>query len=156
MGLYCTCFMKTPSNGNIFRVCAGKSPVTVNSPHKGQWRGALVFSLICAQTYGWRVIIWTNKCTVYWRINASLGLSEFTHLTHWPLGDLNVILKMYVSILFSWLVSSNFLMIMSSDDRHRTSLMISQHWFRQLFGAVRQQAITWTSVDQNLQRIWRH
>ena len=25
----------------------------VNSPHKGQWRGALMFSLICAWTDGW-------------------------------------------------------------------------------------------------------
>ena len=24
-----------------------------NSPHKGQWRGALMFSVICAQIYGW-------------------------------------------------------------------------------------------------------
>ena len=30
-------------------LCAGISPVTVNSPHKGQWRGALMFSLICAR-----------------------------------------------------------------------------------------------------------
>ena len=28
-------------------LCAGNSPVTVNSPQKGQWRGALMFSLIC-------------------------------------------------------------------------------------------------------------
>ena len=28
-----------------------RSPV--NSPHKGQWRGALMFSLICAWTNGW-------------------------------------------------------------------------------------------------------
>ena len=28
-----------------------RSPV--NSPHKGQWRGALIFSLICAWIYGW-------------------------------------------------------------------------------------------------------
>ena len=28
-----------------------RSPV--NSPHKGQWRGALMFSLICAWIYGW-------------------------------------------------------------------------------------------------------
>ena len=26
---------------------------TVNSPHQGQWRGALMFSLICAWTNGW-------------------------------------------------------------------------------------------------------
>ena len=38
--------MMTSSNGNIFRVAGLFSPV--NSPHKGQWRGALVFSLICA------------------------------------------------------------------------------------------------------------
>ena len=28
-----------------------RSPM--NSPHKGQWRGALMFSLICAWIYGW-------------------------------------------------------------------------------------------------------
>ena len=28
-----------------------RSPV--NSPHKGQWRGALMFSLICARKHGW-------------------------------------------------------------------------------------------------------
>ena len=26
---------------------------SVNSPHKGQWRGALVFSLICVRLKGW-------------------------------------------------------------------------------------------------------
>ena len=30
----------------LLDLCAGNSPVTVNSPHKGQWRGALMFSLI--------------------------------------------------------------------------------------------------------------
>ena len=30
----------------LLALCAGNSPV--NSPHKGQWRGALMFSLICA------------------------------------------------------------------------------------------------------------
>ena len=38
--------MMTSSNGNIFRV-------TVNSPHKGQWRGAFMFSLICAWISRW-------------------------------------------------------------------------------------------------------
>ena len=52
-------FIMTSSNGNIFRVTGRlcgeftvhRSPV--NSPHNGQWRGALVFSLICAWTDGW-------------------------------------------------------------------------------------------------------
>ena len=44
----------TSSNGNIFRVTGhlcGLSPV--NSQHKGQWRGALIFSLIWVWINGW-------------------------------------------------------------------------------------------------------
>ena len=37
----------------LLALCAGNSPVPVNSPHKGQWRGALMFSLICAWINGW-------------------------------------------------------------------------------------------------------
>ena len=33
--------------------CAGNSSVSVNSPHKGQWRGALMFTLICPRINGW-------------------------------------------------------------------------------------------------------
>ena len=39
----------------LLAICAGNSPV--NSPHKGQWRGALMFSLICARINGW-----VNNC----------------------------------------------------------------------------------------------
>ena len=35
----------------LLAICAGNSPV--NSPHKGQWRGALMFSLICACKQSW-------------------------------------------------------------------------------------------------------
>ena len=37
----------------LLTLCAGNSPVPVNSPHKGQWLGALMFSLICAWIYDW-------------------------------------------------------------------------------------------------------
>ena len=37
----------------LLTICAGNSPVPVNSPHKGQWRGALMFTLICARINGW-------------------------------------------------------------------------------------------------------
>ena len=37
----------------LLALCAGNSPVTVNSPHKGQWRGALMFSLICVWINSW-------------------------------------------------------------------------------------------------------
>ena len=39
--------MMTSSNGNIFRITGVFW--SVNSPHKGQWREALMFFLIC----GW-------------------------------------------------------------------------------------------------------
>ena len=34
-------------------ICAENSPVPITSPHKGQWRGALMLSLICPWIYGW-------------------------------------------------------------------------------------------------------
>ena len=37
----------------LLAICAGNSPVPVNSPHKGQWRGAVMFSLICVWINGW-------------------------------------------------------------------------------------------------------
>ena len=37
----------------LLALCAGNSPVPVNSTHKGQWRGVLMFSLICAWINGW-------------------------------------------------------------------------------------------------------
>ena len=49
--------MMTLSNGNIFRVtghlCGKIHRSPVNSPHKGQWRGALMFSLICVWINDW-------------------------------------------------------------------------------------------------------
>ena len=37
----------------LLALCAGNSPVLVNSAHNGQWRGALMFSLICAWINDW-------------------------------------------------------------------------------------------------------
>ena len=37
----------------LLAICAGNLPFTVNSPHKGQRRGASIFSLIFAWTNGW-------------------------------------------------------------------------------------------------------
>ena len=53
----------------LLAICARNSPSPVNSPHKGQWRGALVLSLICA---------WINGC-----IN-NLGARDLRrHLAHY-------------------------------------------------------------------------
>ena len=65
----------------------------VNSPHKGQWRGALMFSLICAWTNGWAytqdagdlrhhraqydVTVMRNKYSRYWR-----HILKLTHMNY--------------------------------------------------------------------------
>ena len=36
----------------LLAICAGNSPVPGEFPHKGQWRGALMFSLICTRING--------------------------------------------------------------------------------------------------------
>ena len=37
----------------LLAICAGIHRSPVNSPHKGQWRGALMLSLICAWINDW-------------------------------------------------------------------------------------------------------
>ena len=37
----------------LLAICAGNSPVPGEFSPKGQWRGALMFSLICARINGW-------------------------------------------------------------------------------------------------------
>ena len=37
-----------------------------------------------------------------------------------------------------------------ADECHWTLMMISQRWFREWFGAIMQQAITWANVDPEL------
>ena len=66
----------------LLAICAGNSPRSpVNSPHKGQWRGALIFSLICAlnkrlskQSWAW----WfeTPSCSLWRHCN---GPSRYLH-----------------------------------------------------------------------------
>ena len=43
---------KMESFSVLLAICAGNSPVTGEFPHKGQWRGALMFSLICTRING--------------------------------------------------------------------------------------------------------
>ena len=74
------------------------------------------------------------------------------YLTHWPLGDFNLILGRWFSRYFIWMVAEVSLVKLPSDECHKTLLMISQHLFRQWLGAVRQQAITCTNVDPDLCR----
>ena len=65
-----------------------RSPV--NSPHKGQWRGALMFTLICARINGWvnnreagdlrRNPAHYDVIVMYWHPKVALTLGQVTLL----------------------------------------------------------------------------
>ena len=74
----------------------------------------------------------------------------FNELTHWPLGDVVVTIKVQFSNLLYRLVAWQLIVKSLSGTCHKTSLMISQYWFRLCLDAVRQQAITWTNVEPGL------
>ena len=73
-------------------------------------------------------------------------------LTHWPLGDVAIILKLYPSNSCHGLNSCAISVKLLSGACQRTLLIISQNWVRQWLGTVRQQAITWANVDSDLCR----
>ena len=86
-------FMMTSSNGNIFRVTGplcGNSPVPVNSPHKGQWRGALMFSLIR---------VWIND----WVNNREAGDLR-RHRGHYDVNVMSFLVTafLYTIVCFIW------------------------------------------------------
>ena len=71
----------TSSNGffaALLAICAGNSPVPVNSPHKGQWRGVLMFSLI---------FVW---------INGLVNNHEAGDLRHYRVHCDVIVMNMYI------------------------------------------------------------
>ena len=83
----------------LLTLSVGNSPVTgespVNSPHKDQWRGALVFSLICAWINGWvnNLDCWFDMppCSLWRHCNAAISCilyvnDKFEFPYHHPVG----------------------------------------------------------------------
>ena len=78
----------------LLALCAGNSPVPVNSLHKGQWRGVLMFSLMYVWINDWvnnreagdlrrhrthndvivmKVTVWSQDGLTYWGLNKMSG-----------------------------------------------------------------------------------
>ena len=96
----------------------------VNSPHKGQWRGALMFCLICARLNGWvnnREAGDLRRHHDHYDVTVMFPewVSEF------DISSLMIRMGSTVSVL--WSVS------IGSDDG---------------FGVIRRQAIIWTTDDK--------
>ena len=76
----------------LLALCAGNSPVPVNSPHKGQWRGALMFSVdlrlnkrLSKQPWGW----WfeTPSWSLWRQCNVLMSYHTVSSHCYWRLGS---------------------------------------------------------------------
>ena len=107
----------TSSNGNIFRVTGhlcGRSPV--NSPHKGQWRRALMFSVICAWINGW--------------VNNLEAGDLKRHCAHYCVSVMFELT--YVSWRLHWVLMSNFVKHgkspLADRQEHCVLMVADQSW----------------------------
>ena len=77
-----------------------RSPV--NSPHKGQWRGSFMFSLICAWTNGWVI----NRNSTYWeRHRTQLDVTVMLCFFVWlkiGCAEHNGVLVFFRFLLYTW------------------------------------------------------
>ena len=89
----------------LLAICAGNHRSPVNSTHKGQWRGALMFSLICA---------WINV----WENNRKVGNLR-RYRTHYDV----IVMLLYPGTMFyttfNWWYGVSVLNIVERIDRSR-------------------------------------
>ena len=83
----------------------------VNSPHKGQWRGALMFSLICARINGW--------------VNNGEAGDLRCHWTHFDLIVMPMILTIHYRVIKNVLESKQTLSITKSFTHNQCFIMIT-------------------------------
>ena len=117
----------------LLALCAGNSPVPVNSPHKGLWGGDLMFSLI----YAW-INDWVNNREAgdlrHHRGHCDVNVMQISH----------VIWTRFIYAVLWWLYFTSWWLSVVGD--------LAQHWFRKWLVAWRHQTITSTNVDLSSMR----
>ena len=136
--------MMTSSNGNIFRVTGPLIKSPVNSPHKCQWRGALMFSLICAlnkrlskQSWGW----WfETPSRPLWR---HCNESQFVCL-------------MWCVIVFSITVILTKFSSLSAMEGTKVEQTVTKIWFRVVKTCLGVPELGWNQSDATIasDRLW--
>ena len=87
---------------------------------------------------------------LYWLHSLSAWHIQGHGFTHWHMGNFNKILDKWFPCSLKWLMAEKCFVRLLSDDFKWTSILTRQHWFREWLCAIRQQAISWTNVDQYL------
>ena len=85
----------------LLALCAGNSPVPVNSPHKGQWRRALMFSLICARINDW---VNNREAGDLRRYRGHYDVNVMSHPHRLAIGCL--LWKFWRKLTSSWLIEA--------------------------------------------------
>ena len=104
----------------LLAICAANSPVIgVNSPHKGQWRGGLMFSVICTWINGW--------------VNNGEAGDLRRHRT-----VIEMTQPVYLGIFFDYLIPNYFTFSIWVHALHRPhnlspNMHVSGHWTSELF-----------------------
>ena len=122
----------------LLAIWAGNSPVPVNSPHKGQWRGTLMFSLICA-----RMNCWANNREAddlrRHRTHYDV-IVMITMFTHRSICKMAYILPTTFSNAFSWLkisklqIKFHWNLFFRCPINNNVQLIITEHYFLLWFG----------------------
>ena len=133
----------------LLAICAGKSPV--NSPHKGQWRRSLMFSLICA---------WIN-CLVNDRETGDLRrrhaqydvMLQFIYVTAliFKSGSANTFLSLHEFTGFDFIViiaKYNHKVVLPSPNECSKNHELTQHETQNYRVRILKINITATSNDQ--------
>ena len=119
----------------LLALCAGKSPV--NDPHKGQWRRALIFYLICA---------WINA----WVNNRSAGGLR-RHRAHY-----DVIIMLLLGVFSNSLVRSFNSIFGVRKTISQQLVLVTWHWltgyictsYQDIFAHHPIYALLWLSTDR--------
>ena len=118
----------------LLAIRAGNSPVPLNSPHKGQWRGALVFSLICVWINGW--------------VNNRAAGDLRRHRGHY---DVNVMVWLLYGSVHFMNVENHTSTVLYENSCLTTSGAASDENFIKMM-TFSFQCHTWTNVDPVLRR----
>ena len=136
----------------LLALCAGNHRSPVNSPCKGQWRGALIFSLICAWINGWvnnrEASIWDAiapiMTSLYWTILTPSSQSPITtaiwrcrknfsrfHLRskHWVRYKMAAFSQTTYSHEFSWMEIYEFRLTFHWHLFLKVKSTMFEHWF---------------------------
>ena len=117
----------------LLALCAGNSPVPVNSPHKGQWRRALMFSLI------W---VWINNSVNNWEAGDLIR-----HGGHY---DVNVMLKYICLIVNVWISNDTSVKFVSRGliaHKFRLVQVMAWHWRGDKPNKPLPNPMTWIILD---------